>query len=371
MYISGGSNVYPREIEEKLLTHPAVAEVAIVGVPDPIWGEVGVAVCVLRPRRAARRDASCLAWLERRWPATNCPSASSSGTRCRNPATARSPRSWSALNLMLAAACRSTNQPRPARTAARRRDDGRGGQLRTSDGVEAMSAQEAVLVTGGASGIGLAIVRALVAEGWRAVVVDLAQQNLDQVCETLGQSDERVRFERVDVADEDAVARAIGRSEVEFGPLSGTRQFRWHRKRHACRSTPRQAFSGGSWRYSIGSFVTCREVARRMRERGAGSIVNIASVSGIQAEFRAGGLWRFQGRPHHDDEGHGRRMGALRHQGKRAGSRADPRLPPRGTCTPSKPARIGTPRSRNVATGLRMSLLAQRYSFSTADVPAL
>ena len=49
MYISGGSNVYPREAEEKILTHPAVAEVAILGVPDSTWGEVGVAVCVLRP----------------------------------------------------------------------------------------------------------------------------------------------------------------------------------------------------------------------------------------------------------------------------------------------------------------------------------
>jgi len=48
MYISGGSNVYPREIEEKILQHPAIREVAIVGVPDPLWGEVGVAVCVLR-----------------------------------------------------------------------------------------------------------------------------------------------------------------------------------------------------------------------------------------------------------------------------------------------------------------------------------
>ncbi|MGU3494581.1 acyl-CoA synthetase [Xanthobacteraceae bacterium A53D] len=48
MYISGGSNVYPREVEEKLLAHPALAEVAILGVPDPMWGEVGVAVCVAR-----------------------------------------------------------------------------------------------------------------------------------------------------------------------------------------------------------------------------------------------------------------------------------------------------------------------------------
>ena len=63
MYISGGSNVYPREIEEKALQHPAIAEIAILGVPDPAWGEVGVAVCVRRP--GARLDeAQFLAWLE-------------------------------------------------------------------------------------------------------------------------------------------------------------------------------------------------------------------------------------------------------------------------------------------------------------------
>ncbi len=49
MFISGGSNVYPREIEEKILTQGSVAEVAIVGVPDALWGEVGYAVCVARP----------------------------------------------------------------------------------------------------------------------------------------------------------------------------------------------------------------------------------------------------------------------------------------------------------------------------------
>lgn len=48
MYISGGSNIYPREIEEKLLTHPAMLEVAVLGAPDPLWGEVGYAVCVAR-----------------------------------------------------------------------------------------------------------------------------------------------------------------------------------------------------------------------------------------------------------------------------------------------------------------------------------
>jgi fatty-acyl-CoA synthase len=47
MYISGGSNVYPLEIEEVLLTHPAVAEACVVGVPHEKWGETGVAVLVL------------------------------------------------------------------------------------------------------------------------------------------------------------------------------------------------------------------------------------------------------------------------------------------------------------------------------------
>lgn len=46
MFISGGSNVHPREIEEKMLKHPRISEVAVLGMPDPQWGEVGVAICV-------------------------------------------------------------------------------------------------------------------------------------------------------------------------------------------------------------------------------------------------------------------------------------------------------------------------------------
>jgi fatty-acyl-CoA synthase len=49
MYISGGSNVYPREIEELILTLPGVSEVAILGMPDRKWGEVGLAVVVTAP----------------------------------------------------------------------------------------------------------------------------------------------------------------------------------------------------------------------------------------------------------------------------------------------------------------------------------
>ena len=57
MYISGGSNVYPREIEEVLLAHPAVAEACVVGVPHAKWGETGVAVLVLHPGGTVTEDA--------------------------------------------------------------------------------------------------------------------------------------------------------------------------------------------------------------------------------------------------------------------------------------------------------------------------
>ena len=46
MYISGGTNIYPREIEEVLVTHPAISEAAVLGVADPKWGESGVAIVV-------------------------------------------------------------------------------------------------------------------------------------------------------------------------------------------------------------------------------------------------------------------------------------------------------------------------------------
>ncbi len=73
MYISGGSNVYPREVEEVLLTHPGVAEVAVLGVADAKWGEVGVAVIVRQAGTDPVQDAQLFGHLEGRcaryrWP---------------------------------------------------------------------------------------------------------------------------------------------------------------------------------------------------------------------------------------------------------------------------------------------------------------
>ena len=49
MYISGGENVYPAEVEAVLSDHPAVLEAAVIGIPDGRWGEVGHAVIRVRP----------------------------------------------------------------------------------------------------------------------------------------------------------------------------------------------------------------------------------------------------------------------------------------------------------------------------------
>ena len=58
--ISGGSNIYPREVEEVLLRHPGVREVSVIGQPDPEWGEVVVACVVGSEVTAAALDALCL-----------------------------------------------------------------------------------------------------------------------------------------------------------------------------------------------------------------------------------------------------------------------------------------------------------------------
>jgi acyl-CoA synthetase (AMP-forming)/AMP-acid ligase II len=57
--ISGGSNIYPREVEEALLEHPGVTEAGVVGTPDPEWGEVVVAF-IVGSASAAELDAHLL-----------------------------------------------------------------------------------------------------------------------------------------------------------------------------------------------------------------------------------------------------------------------------------------------------------------------
>jgi acyl-CoA synthetase (AMP-forming)/AMP-acid ligase II len=65
MIISGGENVYPSEVESVLAAHPAVQDVAVIGVPDATWGEAVLAVVVLRPSQTAS-EADVVAWCRER-----------------------------------------------------------------------------------------------------------------------------------------------------------------------------------------------------------------------------------------------------------------------------------------------------------------
>jgi len=65
MYISGGENVYPAEVERVLVEHPAVLEAAVIGVPDDRWGETGAAFLI--PSPGHHPDPAALAgWLRER-----------------------------------------------------------------------------------------------------------------------------------------------------------------------------------------------------------------------------------------------------------------------------------------------------------------
>jgi NAD(P)-dependent dehydrogenase (short-subunit alcohol dehydrogenase family) len=145
-----------------------------------------------------------------------------------------------------------------------------------------MTKQGTIFVTGGASGIGLAIVQAVLDEGWQAVVADLEQRNLDQAREILAGSGAHARFERLDVTDEEGVRRAMDECENSFGPLTGLINSAGIGKDVPFLETSTDLLRKMLEVNLVGTFVAGREAARRMRERRGGSIVNISSVSGIR-----------------------------------------------------------------------------------------
>ncbi len=81
MFIVGGFNAYPAEIENLLLGHPRVAQVAVIGVPDERLGEVARAFVVPRPGPRVEADA-LIEWARTRWRTSRCRVRSSSSTRC-------------------------------------------------------------------------------------------------------------------------------------------------------------------------------------------------------------------------------------------------------------------------------------------------
>ena len=83
MVIRGGENVYPREIEEFLYSHPDVADVQVIGVPDERYGEELMAWVIPRGRGDARLPSSCASSARARSRTTRSPATSSSSTSSR------------------------------------------------------------------------------------------------------------------------------------------------------------------------------------------------------------------------------------------------------------------------------------------------
>ena len=74
MIVSGGENIYPAEVENVLMSHPAIADVAVIGVPSDKWGESPKAVVVLQPDADADADA-IIAFARRRLATYKCPTS--------------------------------------------------------------------------------------------------------------------------------------------------------------------------------------------------------------------------------------------------------------------------------------------------------
>ncbi len=144
-----------------------------------------------------------------------------------------------------------------------------------------MTDRGVTIVTGGASGIGLAIARALLGDGWKVIIADLAQGPLDAAQALL----EPVRANAtkcviMDVANEASVIAALDGCEQGFGPVRGLVN-----SAGVGLDVPFFDTSVAQFRKILdinltGTFTVAREAGRLIRAHGGGAIVNIASVSG-------------------------------------------------------------------------------------------
>ena len=110
--ITGGENVSSIEVEDAVFSHPAVAEVAVIGVPDDKWGEMVTALVVARRGAVGDRGRAHRPHAGSGSPATRRPSGSSSARRSRAPPPARSRSSSSGRRSGRTRTARSTRQRR-------------------------------------------------------------------------------------------------------------------------------------------------------------------------------------------------------------------------------------------------------------------
>jgi len=149
-----------------------------------------------------------------------------------------------------------------------------------------MTDRGVAVVTGGGSGIGLAIAQGLLGDGWRLVIADISADALAAARISLGAPDAgRLRLVEMDVADEASVLTGLGACSDDFAEVRGLVNCAGIGRDVGFYDTSTELFRKVLDINLVGTFVVAREVARRMKALGGGAIVNIASVSGLRGNI--------------------------------------------------------------------------------------
>jgi NAD(P)-dependent dehydrogenase (short-subunit alcohol dehydrogenase family) len=143
------------------------------------------------------------------------------------------------------------------------------------------TAGRAAIVTGGASGIGLACVEALLAAGWRVGILDRDEKALERARNKF-RNNRAVRIGQLDVTDEPAAVAAVNGMAQAFGRLDGLLNSAGIGADVHVLDTPVDLFRKVLDINVTGTFIVGRAAARIMKEKGGGAIVNVGSIAGVR-----------------------------------------------------------------------------------------